>query len=63
MVIDIISNDPFEYEVVKEPYGTDDRFILFHQNIFEQVLIASEQTPQQVADNTNTECNANFHIK
>ena len=62
MVIDIISNNPFEYEVVKEPYGTDDRFILFHKDIFEQVSIAGDQTPQQVADNNNAERNTNFCI-
>ncbi len=60
MVVSIISNNPFEYEVVKEPYGTDDRFTLFHKHIFEQVSIAGDQTPRQLADNTNTEHNANF---
>ena len=33
-VIDIISNDPFEYEVFNDPYVTDERFILFHKDIF-----------------------------
>ena len=59
MVVSIISSNPFKYEVVKEPYGTDDLFTLFPKDIFEQVLIAGDQTPRQLSYNTNTERNAN----